>query len=230
MGTYPWTGKRLEAAVFDMDGTLLNSGVFGVRAIQNAFREMINSGRLEGLKQPPTPEMIKLQIGKPPAVFYRDLLPPSLQDRAHELHAHTTRNELAALADGSGGLFEGSVEVLQKLHGAGLKLLLVSNCSQAYLDGVVGTFGLERFLVYAQCVGDHPPPGRTKDALVGQGLREAGARVGVMVGDRVHDSDAARANGLWFVGCTYGYGRPEEFKDAAAKIADIRELPGMLGF
>ncbi|MCC6573571.1 MAG: HAD family hydrolase [Planctomycetes bacterium] len=229
MPDYPWSKKKLQAVVFDMDGTLLNSGIFGVRAIQRAFRTLIDRGRLPGVTAPPSPEMIKLQIGKPPGVFYKDLLPPELRAQSRDLHTETTRNELAALADGSGGLFDGAVDVLDKLKRAGLKLLLVSNCSEAYIEGVVSTFGLDRLLDYSACVGDHPPTGRTKSALVGEGLKLVGAEVGVMVGDRVHDAEAAKDNGLWFIGCTYGYGKPEEFKDAAVKITDIRDLPKVLG-
>lgn len=225
---YPWTGKSLEVVCFDMDGTLLNSGVFGVRAITRAFESLIAAGRLPGLTAPPPPELIKAQIGKPPSVFYRDLLPQALQERAHELHEQTTRNELAALKDGSGGLFEGTLEVLDTLKRAKLKLMLVSNCSQAYLDGVVATFDLMRLLDYAQCVGDRPPQGRTKANLVAAGLRELLVQRGVVVGDRIHDGEAAKANGLWFIGCTYGYGKREEFADAAALLADIRDLPRLL--
>ncbi len=226
---YPWTTARPQVVCFDMDGTLLNSGVFGVKAITRAFDSLIAAGRLPGLKAPPPPELIKAQIGKPPSVFYRDLLPPPLQERSHELHEQTTRNELASLSDGSGGLFEGTLDVLETLKQSGLKLALVSNCSQAYLDGVVGTFKLMRWLDYAQCVGDHPPPERTKTNLVAAGLKQLGVKRGFMVGDRIHDGEAALANNLWFIGCTYGYGKREEFAEAAALIADIRELPALLG-
>ena len=226
---YPWTKTRPQVICFDMDGTLLNSGVFGVKAITKAFETLMAAGRLPGLKAAPPPELIKAQIGKPPSVFYRELLPPALQERSHELHAQTTRNELAALADGSGGLFEGTLDVLANLKQAGLKLMLVSNCSQAYLDGVVNTFHLMRWLDYSQCVGDHPPKDRTKTNLVRAGLRELGVSHGAMVGDRIHDGEAAQANGLWFIGCTYGYGKREEFATATALMADIRELPGLFG-
>ena len=49
-----------------MDGTLLNSGVFGVSAITRAFEKLIGAGRLPGLACPPQPEAIRAQIGKPP--------------------------------------------------------------------------------------------------------------------------------------------------------------------
>ena len=226
---HSWIENRPQVICFDMDGTLLNSGLFGVLAITRAFEALIAAGRLPGLAEAPSPDLIKAQIGKPPSVFYRDLLPPALQERAPELHTQTTRNELAALAEGSGGLFEGTLDVLDMLKKAGLKLMLVSNCSQAYLDGVVSTFKLMRWLDYAQCVGDHPPEDRTKTSLVRAGLNQLGVSRGAMVGDRIHDGEAAQANGLWFIGCTYGYGQRAEFASAKALINDIRELPGLLG-
>ena len=226
---YPWTTNRPQVICFDMDGTLLNSGDFGVIAITRAFEALIGAGRLPGMEAAPPAQKIRAQIGKPPAVFYKDLLPQSLQERAHELHLETTRFEREFLTTGLGKLFEGTLDVLDSLKRAGLKLSLVSNCSQAYLDCVTETFGLMRWLNWAACVGDKSIPGRNKANLVGQGLRELGVTRGIMVGDRVHDAEAARSNSLWFIGCTYGYGERAEFEGAHALIGDIRELPGLLG-
>jgi HAD superfamily hydrolase (TIGR01549 family) len=226
---YPWIENRPEIICFDMDGTLLNSGDFGVIAITRAFESLIASGRLPGLAAPPSAALIRAQIGKPPAVFYKELLPEHLQERSHELHIETTRHEREFLKSGVGKLFDGALDVLDQLKRAGLKLALVSNCSQPYLDCVAETFGLMRWLNWAACVGDKSMPGRNKSNLVGQGLRELGVSRGIMVGDRVHDAEAAKANGLWFIGCTYGYGERAEFESAQALINDIRELPGLLG-
>jgi phosphoglycolate phosphatase-like HAD superfamily hydrolase len=226
---HPWIANRPQVICFDMDGTLLNSGDFGVIAITRAFASLIASGSLPGLKEPPPPAKIRAQIGKPPAVFYKELLPENLQERAHELHLETTRHEREFLTTGLGKLFEGTLDVLDTLKRAGFKLSLVSNCSQAYLDCVSETFKLMRWLDWAACVGDKSIPGRNKSNLVGLGLRELGVTRGIMVGDRVHDAEAAHANGLWFIGCTYGYGERAEFESAQALIDDIRELPGLLG-
>lgn len=221
--------SNLEVVVFDMDGTLLNSGDFGVVAITRAFESLIASGRLPGLDTPPGADLIRAQIGKPPSDFYRELLPPALIERAPELHHETTIHERAMLTTGAGRLFDGTLDVLETLKRADLRLALVSNCSQAYMDCVVEVFGLERWLDHRDCVGDKSIPGRNKPTLVGKALITVGASRGVMVGDRVHDAEAAAANGLHFVGCTYGYGAADEFADAVALIDDIAELPALLG-
>jgi adenosylhomocysteine nucleosidase len=227
MNRVPSTGNP-EVVVFDMDGTLLNSGDFGVIAVTRAFETLIAAGRLPGLASPPAAALIRAQIGKPPSVFYRDLLPHELQGVAGELHTQTTIHEREFLANGMGQLFDGALEVLDQLKRAGLKLALVSNCSKPYMDWVVEAFRLDRWLDHRDCVGDKSIPGRNKPALVGAALRALGVSRGFMVGDRFHDADAAKANGLSFIGCTYGYGTREELGEATAWIGDIRELPRAL--
>lgn len=225
----PWRDAPLHAVTFDMDGTLLNSGDFGVVAITRAFESLIASGRLPGLSAAPEAALIRAQIGKPPSDFYRELLPPALIERAPELHHQTTLHEREFLTTGIGKLFEGTLEVLETLKQAGLRLALVSNCSQPYMDCVVEQFGLDRWLDFRACVGDRAVPGRNKMALVGAAQAAIGSKRGVMVGDRVHDAEAAHANGMWFIGCSYGYGEAHEFTSASAMIDDIRHLPGLLG-
>lgn len=224
---FPWQQAWLDAVAFDMDGTLLNSGVFGVRAIKLAFEQMIALGDLPGLATAPPDELIRAQIGKPPHEFYRDLLPDGSRHQAGHLHSIAGANERAFLKQGQGRLFDGAQEVLSGLHARGHKLLLVSNCTQDYMDAVVDTFALDRLLHFRSAVGRDAR--LTKTAELARGLAEVGARTAVMVGDRHHDLEAARANGVWFIACTYGYGKPEEFAGAQASINDIRDLPGLIG-
>ncbi|MCA8910102.1 MAG: HAD family hydrolase [Planctomycetes bacterium] len=223
---YPWTGRQLDCVAFDMDGTLLNSGDFGARAIQLAFESMMAEGELPGLEAPPTQDAIRHQIGKPPYVFYAELLPEPLKHKAMDLHRAASANEKTFLKDGSGKLFEGARDVLADLKARGLKLLLVSNCSQDYIDAVCETFALDELLDFRAAAGrseDVSKPGELQ-----RGLNETNAKTGVMVGDRIHDGEAAQATGLWFVGCTYGYGPREELAGADALIDDIRELTALL--
>lgn len=46
----------------------------------------------------------------------------------------------------------------------------------------------------------------------------------VMVGDRHHDMQAARDNGLPFVGCQYGY-LPHEVDGADIRVARAEDIP-----
>ena len=223
---YPWAGKQLDCVAFDMDGTLLNSGDFGARAIRLAFTSMIAGGELPGLATPPTQNAIRAQIGKPPHVFYAELLPDGLKHKALDLHHEASANEKTMLKEGSGKLFEGARDVLADLKSRGLKLLLVSNCSQDYIDAVSETFALDELFDFRAAAGRSPEV--NKPGELQRGLNEVGARTGIMVGDRIHDGEAAEACGLWFVACTYGYGPAEELTCANAQINDIRELPMLL--
>jgi phosphoglycolate phosphatase len=223
---YPWTGKSLDCVAFDMDGTLLNSGDFGVRAILLAFDELIAAGQLPGMDVPPSAAAIRGQIGKPPPLFYEELLPDALKPKAKVLHRIAGENERKALRDGTGRMFKGARDVLAGLRARGLKLLLVSNCSQDYMDAVVATFSLDKLLHFQAAAGRDKSVNKTGE--LGRGLSELGCKTGIMVGDRVHDGEAARANGLWFVGCTYGYGSREELTGADALIDAISQLPGLI--
>ena len=46
-----------------------------------------------------------------------------------------------------------------------------------------------------------------------------------MVGDRIFDIQAARANGIPFIGCEYGYA-PEEIQDADVVVREAAEIYG----
>lgn len=224
--SHPWQQCNLDAVAFDMDGTLLDSGVFGVRAIRMAFEGMLAAGKLPGVSAAPADGLIRAQIGKRPQEFYRDLLPPALQHLAHELHTHAVAHEKAFLRDGTGRLFAGAREVLAELHDRGHKLLLVSNCTPEYMEAVVETFQLEPLLHFRSPVGRDPALDKSGELARGLGL--VGAKTAVMVGDRVHDGIAARDCGAWFIACTYGYGLEGEFEGAQARIGDIRQLPALL--
>ena len=45
-----------------------------------------------------------------------------------------------------------------------------------------------------------------------------------MVGDRSYDKEAARYNQIPFVGCKYGYGKPEELSDCKYSVETALEL------
>jgi phosphoglycolate phosphatase len=71
----------------------------------------------------------------------------------------------------------------------------------------------------------------SKTTTVGRALEALGADAGTMVGDRHVDMAAARTHGLRGVGVTWGFGTPEELRDAGADIlvATPAELPAAIG-
>jgi phosphoglycolate phosphatase len=49
----------------------------------------------------------------------------------------------------------------------------------------------------------------------------------IMVGDSINDVAAGVAAGVFTVGCTYGYGAPEELAAAAVQIRAFAELQAL---
>ena len=119
---------ELEFVAFDMDGTLLNSGGFGVAAIVKAFDKLIAESVIKEVTSAPDDGHIRAQIGKPPHEFYQSLLPEADKPAHKDLHHWASIYEREFLRDGTGQLFEGARDVLVGLKASGLNLLLVSNC------------------------------------------------------------------------------------------------------
>ena len=67
-------------------------------------------------------------------------------------------------------------------------------------------------------------PGCTKSDTLKIVLDKIRPDKAVMVGDRHHDMQAARDNGLPFVGCQYGY-LPHEVDGADIRVARAEDIP-----
>ena len=89
--------------------------------------------------------------------------------------------------------------------------------------------------LFTEIVGDTPYAGfPTKAAVVAEALRRLGHPTGpdlpVLVGDRHHDVEGARAHGLDCLGAGWGYGLPGELEEAGAVAvyASADDLRGAL--
>lgn len=209
-----------ELIIFDLDGTLLDSSGYASKAVHQAFDKLI-------AKHPeipkPTVEEITGQIGCAMQEFYKGLLPAEHQVLWEELHAHASAIERDFLASGADFLFEGIRETLSELKFAGKILAVASNCSHDYLDAIAQAYDFDRWFTRLTCVGRGDDI--TKSMLV-QELVERFAPDGkaLMVGDRVHDYEAARIAGIPFIGCRYGFASSQEWVGADGVIEAPLEL------
>lgn len=212
------------AVLFDLDGTLVDSAP-GITSAVNAT--------LRGLGEPEVP----------PAELERAIGPP-LHETFGRLLAHRAPSD--AELDGivadyrsryAVGMVEGSVpypgirDLLDALVAAGRPLAVATAKAQPLAQALLEGLGLaDRF--DAIC-GPVPPARDTKADTVREALGRLGAGVdhAVMVGDRRHDVEGARANGLPAIGLLFGFGTRDELSaaGAAALAADAQELAKLLG-
>ncbi len=209
----------VRTLIFDMDGTLVQSGKLALHALREGLAEFY---RRRGKEAPEkTDKELLAGIGQVSDVFYRSLLPESLRGEWREFRALIFESERRYL-ETHRLAYPGAVKTLAELRRRGYRLAVATNGNREYAEAMMETQGLARFFDRVACIED-VPGGGTKEEVIALLVRELGGDA-AMIGDRVYDITAARKNGLPAVGALYGYGSREELGETADWVRDIREL------
>lgn len=134
------------------------------------------------------------------------------------------------------GIFENAViegipSMLEALRAEGKKLYVATSKPEKFAVEILRHFSLDGYFdgIYGSTMDETR---NTKDAVLAYALSMTGAdpKDSIMVGDRHHDIDGARANGLRSVGVLFGYGEREELLAAGADhiAQNIKELQNIL--
>ena len=197
---------------FDWDGTLCDS-------MQLCIEENRNTLRLLGL--PDQPDAVLRQCNGP--TF--EEAAPIIGVPAERMDEYC-RVRLACaldLVEKVNRLFPGARELLAALA-PHAELCIVSNGTEAYLKKCLKFFGLED--VFRLVVWCHPERTKTQNlALAIEALQPERA---VMVGDRLGDLRAGKANELPTVAAAFGYGNAAEWAVADFTAATMAELQSLL--
>jgi phosphoglycolate phosphatase len=118
-------------------------------------------------------------------------------------------------------------ESLNSLRGLGYVLYVVTSKPRVYAVRIVEHFDLAKHFtsVYGPALDDLNGEKATliRTALTNEGIDSSAA---TMVGDRGEDVRGARENGVGAIGVTWGFGTPEELKDADRIVHSPSELVG----
>ena len=116
-------------------------------------------------------------------------------------------------------VYEGMEETLKELKNRGKRLIVATSKPEPFARRIIDHFGLAPYFEYV--AGMELDGGRgTKAEVIAYALKACGIgdRSGaVMVGDREHDVDGARKEGLPCIGVLYGFGSREELEKAGAE-------------
>jgi phosphoglycolate phosphatase len=202
----------MTTVFLDLDGTLTDPAEGIVTSVIHALERA-------GL-DPPAPDTLTWVIGPPLIESFARLGVPD-PVRALELY----RERFA-----EGGLFEnvpysGVEGVLARLA-AEYRLCLATAKPLVYAKRITAHFGMDRHLS-AQFGPELDGTRNDKGVLLAYALDQLGERAGnaVMIGDRHHDIDAARAVGMRSIAVTWGYGTPEEHRQADLVCDRLTDLP-----
>lgn len=212
----------MRLAVFDCDGTLVDSGASICAAMDLAFV----GERLA----PPEHQSTRRVVGLSLVEAMAALLPgedPALHARLADAYkaAFTTVRGHAGFEE---PLYPGVVETLAELDAAGWLLGVATGKSARGLVRCLAAHGLGERFVTLQTADHHPS--KPHPAMLRAALAQAGATHAVMVGDTVYDIEMARAADVPSVGVAWGYHAPVELTQAGATaVAETwPDLPALL--
>lgn len=201
------------AVLFDFDGTLCDSEA-GI--VEHLRRALVTVGL-----PIPSEEALRSCVGPPWELGGLDHIgvPRGRLDEVIATYRATYNVAAPALTHP----FDGVVEALAALRGAGLPLAVATSKPQGLVERIVGEGPLAPW--FAAVMGADPRAGRHDKAdVVGAALAAVGpvdpAEV-VMVGDRRYDVEGAAVHGVATVGARWGAAPPGELEEAgAAAVAD----------
>lgn len=120
-------------------------------------------------------------------------------------------------------LFPGAKEMLESLRGKA-SLCVVSNGLRDYINLCLRLFGLEDVFVRTEAFKH----GRSKAQALAEVIADLRPDRAWMVGDRLGDLAAGKANGIPTVVACFGYGTPEEWAEADVQARTMEELTEQL--
>lgn len=215
----------IRLAIFDCDGTLVDSQANICRALEDAFDGA-------GIVPPPRPAIRRI-VGLSLVEAMRTLLP----DAEDALHLSLADDYKAAFfrLRSSGGmaeepLFEGMIEALETMARAGWTLGVATGKSDRGLAHILAHHGITDRFVTLQTADRHPS--KPHPAMIEQAMREAGAipTQTVMIGDTSYDMEMARAAGTRAIGVGWGYHPVDELVAAGAHVIveQVDQLPAAM--
>jgi HAD superfamily hydrolase (TIGR01549 family) len=195
---------RYRAALFDLDGTLIDSGRDIVKSVRHALTQVFSDRSL------PADEDILVLIGLPLESVVRELGYPADKESTRRF-ADAYRAFYAEHYNDSTKVYSGIKELLEALQSAGVKLALVTTKHQLQAEFTLAGSGLACYFDYVHGWLEgrkHKPDPEPVIASIAKLEVEPGAAI--MVGDSELDIQSAKAAGVDTCAVTYGF-RPAWF-------------------
>ncbi|MEO0682255.1 MAG: HAD family hydrolase [Pseudomonadota bacterium] len=196
-------------AFVDLDGTLTDAAPGITRSLDQALRRM-------GVASPGE-TALRAHVGPPLTDIFADFgVPAADHDRAVALY----RERYATVGLFENGVYGGVPEMLAALRAQGWRLALATSKPLAYAAEITAHFGLDAALD-AQFGSELDGTRADKPSLLAHAVAQVRADPArsLMLGDRRHDAEGARANGLRALGAAWGYGGADELRRAGAEPA-----------
>ena len=213
--------KNYKYILFDLDGTLMESGLGVTNAIIYALD--------------------KLNISVDDRTELYKFLGPPL-DESFELYYNLSKEQIRQAIDSYREYYEekgwlekdiyaGMVELLEALKSKDKTLIVATSKPKFFADKILEHFDISKYFIYIS--GSNLDETRVhKDEVIGHALEQCrimDMSSAIMIGDRKHDVLGAAKFGIDSIGVLFGYGDRAELESAGADyIAETVEDIGKL--
>lgn len=206
-----------KAILFDLDGTLTESGEGITKSVQYA---------LEKIGKPETElEALKVFVGPPLLEQFMKYAEIDKETAVQAVAFYRERYSTIGIFENK--VYPGVARMLEELKGKGYLLAVASSKPEFFVKQILDHFDLTKY--FDEIVGSEMNGNRTgKSEVIEETLRrmrfENHREQVLMVGDKEHDVLGARKSGLSCLAVSYGYGTMKELEAAEPlKIAASTE-------
>lgn len=196
--------------VFDLDGTLSQSNLFSLPAIQDTQKAL-------GY-EPTDYDTLLHMYGAPFNEFLEVIFPGANEDIVPKYKEQVAISErkFKDLAKG----FDGIKEMLKSLKSAGYYTAVCSNSNIEYITFVLESINIIEHIDYIQQLEETM---KSKSESLNKLISKVHADNTIMIGDTSYDYLAAKDNNVDFIGCLYGF-RPEEMATVEYSVEHPDEI------
>jgi len=197
-------------AIFDCDGTLVDSGAPIYAALKTSLE-------WNGIPVPP-PSISRWVIGLSLTEAMAALLPSETTERHAQLADDYRRafTDLRSAGEVEEPLFDGILDLLDQLEAKDWLLAIATGKSERGLKHCLDRHGIHARFVSLQTADRHPS--KPHPSMVDQAIADAGASppTTIVVGDTSFDMAMAANAGATGIGAGWGYHKPRELIEAGA--------------
>lgn len=200
---------KYKAALFDLDGTLTDSGPGITESVRSALRKM-------GRPIPPE-SVLRRFIGPPLLASFTGFCGMTEPEAMEAIRLY----RIAYEQDGAmyrAVVYPGIPKLLDSLRSGGMLLGVATSKPAAMTELVLSRFDLTRRFSTV-CAADGSERSQTKDKLILPALEklDCSPADAVMIGDTRFDAEGARLAGTSFAGVLYGFGSEAELRREGAE-------------
>ena len=211
--------ENIKTIFFDYDGTIHNSIYIYAPAFRKAYEYLVSENQVPQKEW--SNDEIQKWLGYTSVEMWKLFLPKVDSKYTNNASKIVGQEMMHQIEIGNGKLYDGSIEVLQKLKEKNYKLVFLSNCNTYYKEIHNKVFNLDNY--FDELVGAEEYNFISKSEILSK-IKNNYKEKMVIIGDRIHDIEAGKNNGIYTIGCGYGFGEKEEIKEADYIIREIKEV------